>query len=193
MVVKTIITIPAWCSALPLYAEHMSNRRTMLTMTGLHRAVLRLTGGRLGRRLGSMPVINLTTRGRKSGELRTTILTVPHREPVPRPDGAAGARQESAPRDERLIVIASRGGDDLQPAWYLNLVAEPTVQVAQWGEHPRPYRARTADSDERARLWPLAVRAYRGYANYQAKTEREIPVVILEPLPPTARDEAVSN
>ena len=146
----------------------MSNRRTMLTMTGLHRALLRITGGRLGRRLGSMPVIDLTTRGRKSGQLRTTILTVPHREP-----GSHG---------ERLIVIASRGGDDLQPAWYLNLVAEPTVQVAQWGEHPRPYRARTADPDERARLWPLAVKAYRGYAQYQRKTTREIPVVILEPL-----------
>jgi len=147
----------------------MSNRRAMLTMTRLHRAVLRLTGGRIGRSLGNMPVIDLTTRGRKSGELRTTILTVPHREP-----GQHG---------ERLIVIASRGGDDLQPAWYLNLVAEPTVQVAQWGEHPRPYRARTADADERARLWPLAVGAYRGYAEYQRKTTREIPVVILEQLP----------
>jgi len=162
----------------------MSNRRAMLTMTGLHRAVLRLTGGRIGRRLGSMPVINLTTRGRKSGELRTTILTVPHHESMSSTD--AGAPGEKGPHGERLIVIASRGGDDLQPAWYLNLVAETTVQVARWGEHPRPYRARTADAAERARLWPLAVRAYRGYADYQRKTSREIPVVILEPL-------AVSN
>ncbi len=148
----------------------MSNRRTMLTMTALHRAVLRLTGNRLGRRLGTMPVIELTTTGRSSGLPRTALLTVPAREPLP--GGQSG---------ERLIVIASRGGDDLQPAWYLNLVAEPRVLVAAPGEHPRPYRARTADPDERARLWPLAVRAYRGYAAYQRKTEREIPVVILEP------------
>lgn len=147
----------------------------MLTLTGLHRAVLRLSGGRIGRRLGGMPIITLTTTGRLSGELRTTILTVAHREPMS--DGGS---------DERLIVIASRGGDDLQPAWYLNLVAEPTVQVAQWGEHPRAYRARTATVDERARLWPLAVRAYRGYASYQRKTEREIPVVILEPIDESA-------
>lgn len=148
----------------------MSNRRAMLAMTALHHAVLRLTGNRLGRRLGSMPVIELTTTGRSSGLPRTALLTVPAREPLP--GGQSG---------ERLIVIASRGGDDLQPAWYLNLVAEPRVLVAAPGEHPRPYRARTADPDERARLWPLAVRAYRGYAAYQRKTEREIPVVILEP------------
>jgi deazaflavin-dependent oxidoreductase (nitroreductase family) len=148
----------------------MSNRRAMLTMTGLHRAVLRLTGGRLGRALGGMPVIELTTTGRSSGLPRTAILTVPVREPM-RPGQP----------DERLVVIASRGGDDLQPAWYLNLVAEPLVRVARVGEHPQPYRARTADPDERARLWPLAVAAYRGYAEYQRKTEREIPVVILEP------------
>lgn len=149
----------------------MSNRRAMLTMTGLHRALLRATGGRLGGRLGSMPVIELTTIGRSSGLPRTAILTVPHHEPMP--DSQHG---------ERLIVIASRGGDDLQPAWYLNLVAEPLVQVAKVGEHPRPYRARTADPDERARLWQLAVRAYSGYAAYQRKTAREIPVVILEPV-----------
>ncbi len=145
----------------------MSNRRVMLTMTGLHRALLRLTGGRFGRQLGGMLVIELTTIGRSSGLPRTAILTVPHR--------------EAGPGGERLIVIASRGGDDLQPAWYLNLVAEPTVQVARVGEHPRPYRARTAEAAERARLWPLAVRAYSGYAAYQRKTAREIPVVILEP------------
>ena len=155
---------------MPRYRSSMSNRRAMLTMTGLHRAVLRLTGGRLGRQLGSMPVIELTTIGRQSGVPRTALLTVPHREAMPK--GELG---------ERLVVIASRGGDDLQPAWYLNLVAEPTVQVARVGELPQPYRARTAEPDERTRLWPLAVRAYRGYAAYQRKTAREIPVVILEP------------
>lgn len=147
------------------YRSGMSNRRAMLTMTALHRALLRATGHRFGRRLGSMPVIELTTTGRSSGLPRTALLTVPARDPE------TGA----------LIVIASRGGDDAQPAWYLNLVAEPLVQVAAPGGHPRPYRARTADRDERDHWWPLAVQAYRGYAQYQRKTEREIPVVILEP------------
>lgn len=138
----------------------------MLAMTGLHRLLLRATGHRLGRQLGSMPVIELTTTGRTSGQPRTVLLTVPARDPQ------SGA----------LIVIASRGGDDLQPAWYLNLVAEPRVGVAAPGEHPVPYRARTADPAERERWWREAVRAYRGYAQYQRKTEREIPVVILEPV-----------
>lgn len=150
----------------------MSNRRAMLAMTGLHRFVLRVTGRRLGRRLGSMPVIELTTTGRSSGLPRTALLTVPARDP----------------HSGGLIVIASRGGDDLQPAWYLNLVAEPRVLVAAPGEHPRPYRARTADPDERARWWPEAVRSYRGYAQYQRRTSREIPVVILEPENPAAAD-----
>jgi deazaflavin-dependent oxidoreductase (nitroreductase family) len=150
----------------------MSNRRAMLAMTGLHRLLLRASGHRLGRQLGSMPVIELTTTGRTSGQPRTVLLTVPARDPQ------SGA----------LIVIASRGGDDLQPAWYLNLVAKPRVGVAAPGEHPQPYRARTADSDERARWWPEAVRAYRGYAQYQRRTTREIPVVILEPEAPAAVD-----
>lgn len=150
----------------------MSNRWAMLAMTGLHRAVLRLSGGRLGGSLGSMRVIELITVGRKSGAERSVILTVPVVEPHP--------------EGERLVVIASRGGDDLQPAWYLNLVAEPHVRVAErggaGGAEPCPYRARTADAEERARLWPKAVRAYPGYAQYQRKTRRTIPVVILEPL-----------
>lgn len=145
----------------------VSNRRTMLMVTGLHRFILRVTGHRVGRRLGVMPVIELGTIGRRSGEPRTALLTV-------------------AARDEQsgtLVVIASRGGDDSQPAWYLNLVAEPRVTIAAPGEHPRPYRARTATPDERARWWPEAVRSYRGYAQYQRRTRREIPVVLLEPEP----------
>jgi deazaflavin-dependent oxidoreductase (nitroreductase family) len=148
----------------------MSNRLAMLAMTGLHRAVLRLTRGRLGASLGSMPVIELVTRGRKSGAWRRAILTVPV--------------VESTASGERLVVVASRGGDDLPPAWYLNLVADPLVGVSSAaGGSPRPYRARTADDAERARLWPQAVRAYSGYANYQRRTRRLIPIVILEPDP----------
>lgn len=138
----------------------------MLSMTGMHRALLRLTRGRVGSRLGSMPVIELTTRGRRTGEPRRALLTV------------------AANDGDALVVVASRGGDDAHPAWYLNLVADPDVLVAATGEDPRPMRARTADADERARLWPRVVAAYRGYAQYQRKTDREIPVVILEPAGP---------
>lgn len=148
----------------------MSNRRSLLLMTGVHRALLRLTRGLVGWRLGPMPVIELGTIGRHSGEPRTALLTTPVVETV---DGV-----------ERLVVIASRGGDDAQPAWYLNLVEHPEVTVRRRRGEPRPYRATTAERAERARLWPLAVRAYRGYAAYQRKTEREIPVVILDPLEP---------
>jgi deazaflavin-dependent oxidoreductase (nitroreductase family) len=146
----------------------MSNRRAMLLMTALHRAVLRLTGGRVGSSLGRMRVIELVTRGRKSGAERRAILTVP----------VVDATSEG----ETLVVVASRGGDDLQPAWYLNLVAHPEVGVASAAGGPaRPYRARTATDTERARLWPLAVRAYGGYAAYQRRTRRTIPLVLLEP------------
>lgn len=146
----------------------MSNRRSMLAMTGLHRALVRLTGGRLGWSIGAMRVIELETLGRRTGERRRAMLTVPVEE------------------GDRLVVIASRGGDDCMPGWYLNLVDEPLVGVAEKGAAARPYRARTADAAERARLWPRAVRAYRGYAAYQRRTEREIPVVILEPERPVA-------
>jgi len=135
----------------------------MLVMTALHRALVRVTGGRLGWSIGAMRVIELETLGRRSGERRRAMLTVPVEE------------------GERLVIIASRGGDDAMPGWYLNLNDEPSVGVAEKGGAAKPYRARTANAEERARLWPLAVRAYRGYAQYQTKTEREIPVVILEP------------
>lgn len=149
----------------------MSNRRSMLLMTGAHRALVRLTGGLLGWRLGRLPVIELGTTGRRSGERRTVMLTTPVVETV---DGV-----------ERLIIIASRGGDDAYPAWYLNLVEHPEVTVRRRRGDPEPYVASTAGPEERARLWPRAVRAYRGYAAYQRKTEREIPVVILRPVQST--------
>ena len=156
----------------------MSNRRAMLAMTTLHRAILRLTRGRLGWSLGAMRVIELQTRGRKTGAQRRAILTVPV--------------IETGPSGENLVVIASRGGDDLYPAWYLNLVADPIVGVSTRGSELVPHRARTVDADERARLWPRVVSAYRGYEAYQRRTEREIPVVILEPTSTTKPAESIS-
>ena len=81
---------------------------------------------------------------------------------------------------DRFVLVASRGGDDRDPAWYGNLVAEPSVELTVHGL-TRPMTARTADEDERAELWPRVVSAYPGYAGYQRRTAREIPLVICEP------------
>jgi deazaflavin-dependent oxidoreductase (nitroreductase family) len=132
-------------------------------MNTLHRTVLRISGGRLGWETANMTVVELTTTGRKSGRPHTVLLTSPVR------DG------------EAVVVVASRGGADHHPAWFLNLRDNPDVEVAVGGEAKRPMRARVADADERARLWPQVVAKYKGYGNYQAKTDREIPLVLLEP------------
>jgi deazaflavin-dependent oxidoreductase (nitroreductase family) len=136
---------------------------TLKTMNAVHRGLLTLSFGRLGSRFGGMPVVELTTTGRTSGQPRTVLLTSPVQE------------------RETLVVVASRGGDDHHPAWFLNLQADPAVEVALAGKAKQPMRARVATADERARLWPQVTTAYKGYAGYQTKTDREIPLVLLEP------------
>jgi deazaflavin-dependent oxidoreductase (nitroreductase family) len=132
------------------------------TMSQAHRAILRVTGGRvLGSAFG-MPVVELRTVGRKSGLPRTTMLTAPVI------DG------------DRIVLVASKGGDDRHPDWYRNLMAHPEVELITGGQH-RLMRGRHASPDEKAELWPRVVAAYRGYAGYQRRTERDIPVVICEP------------
>jgi deazaflavin-dependent oxidoreductase (nitroreductase family) len=79
-------------------------------------------------------------------------------------------------------VVASRGGDDRHPAWFLNLRDNPDVKVTT-RKVTTPMQARVADADERARLWPLVVADHKNYAGYQTKTDREIPLVLLEPRP----------
>ncbi|ANY05458.1 nitroreductase/quinone reductase family protein [Pseudonocardia sp. HH130630-07] len=132
-------------------------------MNAAHRLVIRLTGGKVGYSAGGMPVVELTTTGRRSGEPRTVLLTAP------------------VHGDGSYVVVASRGGDDRHPAWFLNLRADPDVRVAVGGGPAVPMRARIADPDERARLWPQITGRYRNYAGYQRSTEREIPLVHLEP------------
>lgn len=141
----------------------MPNDLVLKTMNTIHRVVTQLTFGRVGWSIGKMPVIELTTVGRKSGENRTVMLTSPIT------DGGA------------MVIVASKGGDDRHPAWFLNLQFNPAVVVAKQGGPKRPMTARVATADERARLWPLVTAAYRGYAGYQTKTAREIPLVLLEP------------
>ena len=131
----------------------------------VHRTVLKLSGGRLGWDVANMPVLELTTTGRKSGRPHTVVLTSPVR------DGDA------------IVVVGSRGGDNHHPAWFLNLRDNPDVDVAIGRARKRPMRARVADPDERARLWPQVVARYKGYGDYQTKTDREIPLVLLEPRP----------
>lgn len=127
-----------------------------------HRAALKLSGGRLGRQVFGMPAVELHTTGRKSGQRRSVMLTAPIHEP------------------DRIVLIASKGGDDRHPDWYHNVVAEPDVEITE-GDVTRPMRARTASAEEKAELWPAIVAAYKGYAGYQKRTERDIPVVICEP------------
>lgn len=145
----------------------LRNRLTdlqMKTMSVLHRAVLTASGGRLLATFGSMPAVELHTIGRSSGKRRTTMLTAP------------------VHGHQRFVLIASKGGDDRHPQWYLNLVANPDVELTVRGTTLK-LRARTASPAEKAELWPQIVAAYRGYDGYQQKTSRDIPVVICEPRP----------
>jgi len=138
------------------------NRRLLTAVSRAHVAVFRLSSGRVaGRIAGGAPVLLLTTTGRKSGMQRTTPLLYLE-------DGG------------RYVVVASVGGAPKHPAWYLNLLANPSVTI-DVGRRKLAVTASTAPTEERARLWPLLVRMYRGYADYQAKTTRKIPVVILAP------------
>jgi deazaflavin-dependent oxidoreductase (nitroreductase family) len=134
------------------------------SMNGVHRAILKATGGHFGWQAGKMPVLELTTTGRKSGQPRSVMLTSPYQ------DGST------------IVVVASRGGDDTHPAWFLNLRDKPEVEVAYKGAAKKPMRARVASPEERARLWPTIASEFKNYAQYQTKTTREIPLVLLEPL-----------
>jgi deazaflavin-dependent oxidoreductase (nitroreductase family) len=133
------------------------------TMNTVHRTIIALSFGKLGRNVAGMPVIELTTTGRKSGEARSCMLTSPLQV------------------GDSYVIVASRGGDDHHPAWFLNLQANPDVQVAIEGKPKAPRRARIATSEERAEMWPTITAKYKNYAGYQTKTTREIPLVILDP------------
>ena len=133
-------------------------------MNAVHRGMLKLSGGRLGWELSRMPVLELTTTGRKSGQPRSVMLTSPYR------DGDA------------LVIVASRGGDDTHPSWFLNLRDNPKVEISLRGQPKQPMHARVASAEERARIWPKLTADHSNYAGYQRKTEREIPLVLLEPV-----------
>jgi deazaflavin-dependent oxidoreductase (nitroreductase family) len=138
---------------------------TDLQMKGMnlvHKTVLTLSGGRLLNSFGTMPVVELHTVGRTSGKRRTTMLTAPIHDV------------------DTYVLVASKGGDDRDPDWYRNLVANPDIELTVDGT-TREMTARVATGAEKAEMWPRIVEAYKGYAGYQKKTDRDIPVVVCEP------------
>ncbi len=141
----------------------MPSDRFLKTMNAVHRFAIRLSSGRLGNRVAGMPTLSLTTIGRRSGQPRSVMLTAPV------VDG------------DTIVIVASRGGDPTHPAWYLNLRERPDVEVSFQHAPKRKMTARTASPEERALLWPRVVKTYRGYAGYQRRTTREIPLVVLTP------------
>ena len=131
-------------------------------VTGGHTTAYRLTGGLIGHRmLGVPPTLLLDHVGAKSGQKRTTPLSYLR-------DG------------DSFVIVASMGGAPRNPAWFHNLRAHPDTHV-QVGTSRRAVHARVATAEERDRLWPRVVSMYRGYELYQRRTDRTIPLVVLEP------------
>ena len=124
-----------------------------------HVRVYRETGGERGYHWRGTTILLLSTTGRTSGERRTTPL-------IHRSDG------------ERWVIVASKGGAPEHPAWFENILADPDVEI-EVKDELIPVRASVADGDERSRLWQLMNEVWPSYDEYQARTDREIPVVIL--------------
>ncbi|MGI5500057.1 nitroreductase family deazaflavin-dependent oxidoreductase [Lentzea sp. CA-135723] len=119
------------------------------------------TGTTEGVKVLGRPIVLLTVRGAKSGKLRyTPVMRVEH--------------------DGSYAVVASKGGAAEHPTWYHNIKAHPEI-VLQDGADPKDFTAREVDGDERAAWWERAVAAFPNYAEYQTKTERQIPVFVLDP------------
>lgn len=132
----------------------------------LHARLYRLSGGRIGHRMGGVECLLLTTTGRRTGARRTAPLLYVAEPATP------GV----------VYLVASQGGAPVHPAWYHNLSAHPDVEV-QIGPDVRRMKADTLDDGERARVWPMMTAAWPDYDAYQASTTRRIPVVRLTPAP----------
>jgi len=129
----------------------------------IHPWLYRVSGGRIGGRVNGMPVLLLTTTGRRSGERRTNALMY-------------------LPEGDACVVIGSNAGEPQHPAWWLNLQADPRATV-QRGRQEIAVVAREARGEERARLWARLVHTEPSYETYRKRTTRQIPVVVLEPAP----------
>jgi deazaflavin-dependent oxidoreductase (nitroreductase family) len=130
------------------------------SLGAVHRALYRASNGRIGARIWNLPVVLLSTTGRLTGKARTTPLC-------------------ALPTGSDFVVIASFGGMDRPPAWWLNLETTPQATL-QLGRDRFAVTARTTSGDERARLWAQVVERAPGYLGYARRTTREIPVVVLE-------------
>lgn len=134
------------------------------TMHHLDKFVIRVSNGRFtaATLLTGMQILNLTTIGAKSGKPRTVpLVAIPF-------------------ENDQLVLIASNWGQQKNPAWYYNLVANPDVTVTRDGRS-QTYAARETDGDERAACWQTAVETYAGYSAYERRTNRRIPVILLTP------------
>lgn len=136
--------------------------RAFQAITKVNVWLYRRTGGRVGGRYDQAPVCILHHRGAKTGQARETPL-------VYLADG------------ERVIIVASIGGNPKNPAWYHNVKAHPDVEIEKNGRR-RPMRARILDEHERAQLWPRLLTLWPAWEDYQARTTRRIPVVVCEPV-----------
>ena len=142
-------------------ARRLLVRGSTRYLGALHRGLYRLSGGRIGGRMWDTRVVLLTTTGRQTGKKRTVPLL-------------------SFRHGDDVVVIASYGGLDQPPAWWLNLQADPHAEMVA-GRERRAVTARDAASDERAVLWADVTAQAPGYLEYERRTTRTIPVVILQP------------
>jgi len=141
------------------YPAHVAFLQRLVTTT--HTAAYRLTGGAIGGTIAGLPMLLLTTIGRRTNQLRTAPLLYLR-------DG------------DDLVIVASNGGAAKHPTWWLNLQSRPRALV-QVDDQRFAVQAQQAPATERARLWPLLVALYPPYAQYQARTARPIPVIVLRP------------
>ena len=133
----------------------------MKLSNSLHRGVIKLSAGRKGWEAYNMPVLKLTTTGRKSGLPRTVMLTSPHQ------------------IGDCLVIVASKGGADTHPDWFLNIQSNPQVHI-QTRNRSEEMAARIVSAEEREELWETVTAKFGNYAQYQTKTDRLIPLVVLE-------------
>lgn len=129
----------------------------------LHRSLFTATRGKLGGKVMGMEAVVLTTTGRKSGEKRQTMLTAPITE------------------GDKVFLVASWGGGPKHPMWFLNLQADPNVTITRNGTDTKNYVGRILSHEEKEVIWPRITESYKGYAGYQEKTDRDIPVIEFTP------------
>ena len=137
---------------------------SLKAMNFIHRSLIRMSFGRIGWMAAKMPVLELTTVGRKSGRPRSVMLTSPHQE------------------GDSFLIVASKGGSDTPPDWFLNLEKDPNVAVRFQGAPSSAMLAEIVSGHVRDQLWSTIIEDFSNYGDYQTKTSRVIPLVFLRPV-----------